>query len=118
MKRPTALMFNYFVYQTLNVLTRKIQSLLICRYGQMKTMACKYRVDFRAIFGQVAGILKQVHKNVKARINKLADDVDHLTGEARENALAAKREAEVYLLSLCLKGFKKLLSTSFITFDS
>ncbi len=64
----------------------------------MKTLACKYRVDFKAVFGQVADILKQVHENVKARINQLADDVDKLTGEARERALAAKREAEVNMV--------------------
>jgi hypothetical protein len=57
---------------SINFNVEQIVHSLTCMYSQMKTMACRFKTNFKNIFGQVAKILKTIHADLKARLKKIS----------------------------------------------
>lgn len=96
---------------SINYNVEQIVASLTCMYSQMKIMACRFRVNFESVFGQVAAILESLHADLQKRLKRISKEVEQLTGEAKRKALEAKRETERQLADLQKKldGIKDVI---------
>ncbi|XP_059079797.1 protein sneaky-like [Tigriopus californicus] len=77
---------NYNVEQIIGSVT--------CMYEQMKTMACRYDIQFRNVFDQVAGILEDIHEIVQEQRQQIAEMASHLSQDLQAEVRAHQRRVQ------------------------
>ena len=79
---------------SINYNLEEIVNSVTCMYKNMKLLTCRYQSTFEKIFGQVAALLEEVHKNMQEKLRDISEVVRTATGEAKRKAEKMKQDME------------------------